>query len=91
MTQNTQQIFTKADFLTNAKVAKKFNVSVEDATRALKTLYLKRATLRIQLAKGSRQAQAVIPNVRTHAGDAYFLHPLATDLIKQELAKQGGK
>ena len=91
MTSDKQQIFTKADFLTNAKVAKKLNVSTDAATKAMKTLYLKRATLRIQMEQGSRQTLAVIPNVCSHARNAYFLHPLAIDLIKQELKKQEGK
>ena len=93
MEQDKTQIFTKADFLTNAKVAKKFDVSIEDATKALKTLYIKHATVRIETCgnNSSRQTPAVTPNVRKHVSNEYLLHPMAHELIKQELAKQGGK
>ena len=82
--------FNKEDFLTNRRVAELFKVSKENATKALKSLYLKRATIKINInnKNSTRQIPAVILNKSYHHKDAFILHPMAHDLVKQELQKQ---
>ena len=91
MNQEKQKVLVKEDFLTNGKVAKKFNVTTPEATKALRALYLRHATVKVAIANtvGFRETSAVTQNRNCNHRNAFLLHPLAHDLLEQELKKQG--
>lgn len=94
MIPEKRPILKRADFLSNSKTAKKFNIPVEVATKVMKSLYFKKATIKIKTSDttaATKQANAVTQNIRLHRPDEYLLHPMAIELFAQELAKQKGK
>jgi len=78
---NPNKSFTKDDFLPPRNVAKKFNISIEDARIVMKSLLSRRA---IFVLNGHR-AQ-IITNLGKQHG--LFLHPLATEIFQEYLNKQ---
>lgn len=50
MPTETEKIFTKSDYLTPLQVAHALNIDEETAYRAMKTMYLRKATVKIKAA-----------------------------------------
>lgn len=75
--------YSKDDYLTPAKVAKRFDISTEKAKSIMKTLIFKHATFVINGHKSP-----VIVNMGTGTPR---LHPLAIDIFQDYLNKQKAK
>ena len=74
--------YTKSDYLTPSKVAKKFGISTEKAKSIMKNLIFKRA----YFALNGHKAQIVTRMGKT--GDCIYLHPLAIDAFKKYIDHQ---
>ena len=48
MVNETEKIFTKSDYMTPLQVSKKLNIDEETAYKALKIMYLRRATIAVR-------------------------------------------
>ena len=75
--------YTKNDYLTPGKVAKKFGISTEKAKDIMKNLLLKRTIF----ALNGHKAQIVTKLGKT-SGSSMFLHPLALEVFKKHISEQ---
>ena len=82
-TPNAPETFTKDDYLTPAKVAKKFGISTENARSIMKRLMFKRANFALN---GHRSP--IVTNLGKKGAGFYYLHPLAITAFQQYLEKQ---
>ena len=73
--------YTKDDFLTPGKVAKKFGISTEKAKLIMKDLMFKHAAFSLN----GRKSQIVVKMGRDHS---MYVHPLALVAFEQYLSQQ---
>ena len=88
--------YTKADFLTNTKTAKKFNISKEEAKKVLKQLFLKQTKVQFYTRAADNRkifvrAYAVIINQTMDRSTEYLLHPAAHNIFLEQLNKSKQK
>jgi hypothetical protein len=77
----TKTAYTKDDFLTPSKVAKKLGISTETVKTIMKNLIFKRAAFSLN----SRKAQIV---VKMGKNDSMYVHPLGFEAFKKHLDTQ---
>ena len=75
--------YNKDDYLTPNKVAKKFNISTEEAKTIMKNLLFKRTIF----ALNGRKAQ-MITRLGKSSGSALYLHPLALEAFQKHIGEQ---
>jgi hypothetical protein len=78
-----QNNYTKADFLLPNQVAKKFNISTEEARNLMKSLMFRNALFALNGRK-----TPIIVNLGKHG--SMYLHPMAMEAFQQQLDKQKG-
>ena len=78
---NPVKSYTKEDFLTPGKVAKKFNISTEEARKIMRKLSLKRAIFVLNNHKSS-----II--VKRGKNSTPYLHPMAIEAFQDYLKKE---
>ena len=74
--------YTKSDYLTPGKVAKKFNMSVEEAKKAMNKILFKRAAFTINGHKA--------PVITRFGTSNIYLHPMGVEAFKKYLDEQKG-
>jgi len=75
-----QNNYTKADFLTPAKVGQKFNMPTKDAENFMKKLYSRRACFVLN--------GRIVPIIMKFG--TFSLHPMGIEAFQQQLQKQRG-
>lgn len=77
----TTTTYTKDDFLTPTKVAKKLGISTENAKTAMKNLMFQHAAF----ALNGRKSQIVVKMGKDHS---MYLHPLALEAFQSHINQQ---
>ena len=73
--------YTKDDFLTPGKVAKTFNISIDEAKKMMRTLLIRRAIFILN----NHKTQIVV-NMGTSSNP--YLHPMAVEAFREYLQKE---
>jgi hypothetical protein len=94
MTEIDKTNFTKKDFLTATQAAKALNeTDVELVEKTMKSMLLSRATIKIKNAHGAMAPRTAIYNFNGNGEakrNANRLHPLALDLLRENINKKRG-
>lgn len=80
---NPVKSYTSNDFLPPSKVAKKFNISTQEAEKLMQKLFVHRAIFGLN----GHKSQIVLKHGKSNR---LKLHPMATDAFNEFLQKQRG-
>ena len=86
MPESKKTSFTKAEFLTETKFAKKYSIPRELVSAAINALYKQNKQLK---SPAGISTPVIVRNRASHGtGSRYLVHPLFHDVVLNEIKKQ---
>lgn len=76
-----EEKYTKSDFLTPGMVAKKFQISTENAKKIMQKFYKEQTSFVLN----GRRASVIVTLGQSHS---FYLHPMAIEVFQNTLNKQ---